>query len=77
MISKNIELHTRRNRGGPRQPVVKSTVAVVQPVFISRPRQTVLKLYDITDLGGGYSGIWRWRADWWAVIQTVPGTTLA
>lgn len=56
---------------------MKSAVAVVQPVFVSRPRQTVPELYDIADVGGGYGGVRRWRADGWAVVQTVPGTTLA
>lgn len=56
---------------------MKSAVAVVQPVLVSRPRQTVPEFYDITDVGGGYGGVRRWRADGWAVIQTVPGTTLA
>lgn len=72
-----IELRTRCNWRGPRQPVVKSAVAVVEPVLVSRPRQTVPELYDITDVGGGYGGVRRRWADGWAVIQTVPGTTLA
>lgn len=56
---------------------MKSAIAVVQPVLVSRSRQTVSELYNITDVGGGYGGVRRWRADGWAVIQTVPGTTLA
>lgn len=56
---------------------MKSAIAVVQPVFVSRSRQTVPELYNITDVGGSYGGVRRWRADGWAVIQTVPGTTLA
>jgi len=56
---------------------VKSVVAIVQPVLISRPRQAVPELYDITNVGGSYGGVWRWRANGWTVIQTVPGTTLA
>lgn len=71
------KLPTCRNRRGPRQPIMKSAVAVVQPVLVFCPRQAVPELYDITDVGGGYSGVRRWRADGWAVIQTVPGTTLA
>lgn len=70
-------LHTCRDRRGPRQPVVESAVAVVQPVFVFCPRQAVPELYDITDLGSGYSGVRRWRADGWAIIQTVPRTILA
>lgn len=72
-----LELHTCRNRRGPCQPIVKSAVAVVQPILVSRPRQTVPELYDVTDVGGGYGCVWRWRTDRRTIIQTIPGTTLA
>lgn len=75
--SYKIVIRTCCDRHRPCQPVLKSAVAIIQPVFVSRPGQTVPELYDITDVDGSYGSVWRRRADGRAVIQTVPGIILA
>lgn len=56
---------------------MKSAIAIVQPIFISRPGQTVPELYDVTDVGRSYGCVWWRRTHGRTIIQTVPGTTLA
>ena len=68
---------TRSYGRSPCQPIVKSAVAIKQPKFISSARKSVLKLDHITDIGGGYSGIWWWITYSRAVIQAIPGASLA